>query len=294
MNTITDTLYYFMYIVVELTILFLAISTLVGILLMYIPQEKMNRWMTRKGIFGNIFGAIVGALTPFCACSTVPMTVGFLEMGISFGAVMSFVIASPLLNPIIIGMMATVMGLKVTIVYFFVTFIASIVFGIILEKLGFKKYLKKVRVKGGNTRENVPVQFGQKFKKAFSGAWEDYRSVLAYLLVGVAIGAVIYGYLPQEFIVKIAGPDQFFAIPIASIIGVPLYIRAESAIPIGLSLMDKGMSTGAVMALIIGGAGMAIPEMTMLSSIFKKKLVATMVVVIFLTATIGGYIFNII
>jgi uncharacterized membrane protein YraQ (UPF0718 family) len=111
-------------------------------------------------------------------------------------------------------------------------------------------------------------------------------------LIGVAIGAAIYGYIPQDLVTNLAGPGNPFAIPIAAIIGVPLYIRAETAIPIGLALAQKGMSMGAVMALIIGGAGMAIPEMAMLASIFRKRLVAAMVVVIWTTAVVAGYLFN--
>ena len=113
---------------------------------------------------------------------------------------------------------------------------------------------------------------------------------MGYLLIGVALGAAIYGYMPEDFVLKIAGADNPF---VAAILGVPLYIRAETAIPIGIALMGKGMSIGAVIALIIGGAGMAIPEMSMLASIFKKKLVAMIVVTIFLTAVAGGYLFNI-
>ena len=118
--------------------------------------------------------------------------------------------------------------------------------------------------------------------------------MLLYLLIGVGIGAAIYGYLPQDFVLQVAGPDNLFAVPIAAVIGIPLYIRAETAIPIGVALMGKGMSVGAVIALIIGGAGMAIPEMSMLAGIFKKKLVAAIVIVVFLTAVAGGYIFNMI
>lgn len=113
-------------------------------------------------------------------------------------------------------------------------------------------------------------------------------------MIGVGIGAVIYGYMPQDFVLKFAGPDNPFAIPIAAVVGIPLYIRAETAIPIGVALMQKGMSVGAVIALIIGGAGMAIFEMSMLASIFKRKLVAAIVAVIFLTAVIGGFVFNLI
>ena len=295
MNTFIETVKYFLLITAELTVLFIGISALVALLLMYLPQEKIKDWMSSKGIFGNFIGALFGALTPFCACSTIPMTLGFLEMGIPFGAVTSFITASPLLNPIILAMLLALMGLKTAVVYFIVVFAAAILFGIILEKTGGEKLVKRVRIKGGHLEDDeIPRAFKDKFKKALLNAWGDFYGIIGYLLIGVGIGAVIYGYLPQDLVLRYAGPDNLFAIPIAAIIGIPLYIRAETAIPIGLSLMQKGMSVGAVMALIIGGAGMAIPEMSMLAGIFKTKLVAAIVFVIFLTAVIGGYIFNLI
>lgn len=296
MNTLIETIKYFLFITAELTVLFLGISTIVALALMYLPQEKIKKWMAGKGIFGNIVGAFFGSLTPFCACSTVPLTLGFLDIGVPFGVVMSFVIASPLLNPIIITMMAALMGIKITAIYFLVTFIGAIVFGVLLEKMGGGKLVKRVRIKGGNSYgdETHPEDFKDKLKLAFSKAWEDFRGVLIYLLVGVGVGAVIYGYLPEDFVLKIAGHGNPLAVPMAAIIGVPLYIRAETAIPIGLALMEKGMSTGAVIALIIGGAGMAIPEISMLAGIFKKKLVSAVVLVIFFTAVIGGFVFNIV
>lgn len=296
MNTLTDTIIYFLEITLELTVLFLGISTLVVLLLMYIPQQKIKKWMAGKGILGNIMGAFIGALTPFCACSTIPLTLGFLEAGINFGAIMSFVISSPLLNPIILTMLIALMGWQVCLAYFAIVFIGAIIFGLVIEKAGGEKQVKNVRIKGGAPKENeeIPRPFLKKLKIAFIKAWGDFRSVLIYLLVGVGIGAVIYGYLPQDFVMRVAGPDNPLAIPVAAAIGVPLYIRAETAIPIGLALLQKGMGIGAVVALIIGGAGMAIPEMSMLASIFKKKLVASIIIVIFLTATIGGYIFELI
>ena len=294
MNTLIETVKYFIIIAAELTVLFLGISTVVALVLMYLPQEKIKAWMSNKGILGNFVGAFLGSLTPFCACSTVPMTLGFLENGVPFGATMSFVIVSPLLNPIIIAMLLALMGLKVALIYFVIVFSAAIIFGIILEKSGMSKLVKNVRIKQGNRADDeVPQAFKAKLKLAFMKAWGDFYGILGYLLIGVGIGAIIYGYLPEDFVLKYAGPDNPFAIPIAALIGIPLYIRAETAIPIGLSLMQKGMSVGAVIALIIGGAGMAIPEMSMLAGIFKKKLVASIVIVIFLTAVIGGYIFNI-
>jgi len=167
---------------------------------------------------------------------------------------------------------------------------------VLLEKAGGLNLVKKAYLKGccNQGSEEIPKDLKSKLKLSFLKAWGDFRSVLAYLLIGVGIGAVIYGYLPQNFVLKYAGPDNPFAIPIAAIIGIPLYIRAETAIPIGVALLQKGMNIGAVIALIIGGAGMAIPEMSMLAGIFKKQLVAAIVSVIFLTAVIGGYIFNLI
>lgn len=295
MNTLMSTIKYFFVITAELTVLFLGISTIVALILMYLPQEKIKDWMSTKGILSNFVGALFGALTPFCACSTIPMTLGFLEIGVPFGVTMSFVIASPLLNPIILAMLLALMGLKVAITYFVVVFGAAIIFGIILEKTGMSKFVKNVRIKGGVYADNeVPQAFKSKLKLSFMKAWGDFYGILGYLLVGVGIGAIIYGYLPENLVLKYAGPDNPFAIPIAALIGVPLYIRAETAIPIGLSLLQKGMSVGAVIALIIGGAGMAIPEMSMLAGIFRKNLVASIVVVIFLTAIICGYVFNMI
>jgi len=296
-NTFLKTLQYFFIITAELTLLFIGISAIVALILIYIPQEKLKKWLSHRGVWGNFLGAFVGSLTPFCACSTVPMTLGLLNAGAPFGAIMSFVIASPLLNPIIITMIFALMGIKASLIYFGVTFFTSVIFGFIIEKLGFVKYLKNVRLKkpNSNQKENIASKkLLDNIRTAFITALKDFKSVFGYLLIGVGIGACIYGYLPEDFITKIAGSNNFFAIPVAATIGIPLYIRAETAIPIGLALLKKGMSIGAVIALIIGGAGMAIPEMIMLSSIFKKRLVAVMVIVIWLTAVLGGYFFNLI
>lgn len=297
MNNLVSTIQYFLIITTELTVLFLGISTVVALILTYIPQEKLKQWLSHRGIWGNFLGAVVGSLTPFCACSTIPMTLGMLNAGAPFGPVMSFVIASPLLNPIIISMIWALMGIKACLLYFGVTFVGSVIFGVFLERIGGAQYVKRVRIKSSycNTTPdsaNSPITFSGKLKASFISAWGDFRAVLIYLLVGVAIGAGIYGYVPQDLVVNIAGPDNPFAIPVAASIGIPLYIRAETAIPIGLALLQKGMSMGAVIALIIGGAGMAIPEMAMLASIFRKRLVLAIVVVIWTTAVVGGYLFN--
>jgi hypothetical protein len=287
-------LQFFGLILVELTVLFLGISTAVGLVLQYVSEDRLRRWLSKKGLRGNFLGAALGAVTPFCSCSTIPVTVGLLRAGVPFGATMSFVLASPLLNPIILTMFWALLGWKVCVVYGAVTFLASVVAGAALQGMGLASDVKKVRVSGG-TEEHVTLPtFGKKLHHAFVGAWGDFRGVLLYLIIGVAVGAVIYGYLPSDFIVRIAGPKNPAAIPVAAIIGIPLYVRAETVIPVALALTQKGMSMGAVIALIIGGAGMSIPEMTMLAAIFKPRLVAVFVGVVFVTAVVAGFVFNVI
>jgi uncharacterized membrane protein YraQ (UPF0718 family) len=222
------------------------------------------------------------------------MTVGLLKARVPFGSVISFVIASPILNPIILAMVMALLGWQASVIYAAVTFTAAVVCGLFLEKAGFAEHVKNVQITGGMDDSAQAPTFVGKMERAFSGAWQDFRSVLPYLIVGVAAGAGIYGYVPQEFVIKLAGPQNPVAIPVAALIGIPLYIRAETAIPIGLALAKKGMSIGAVIALIIGGAGMAIPEMSMLAGIFKMRLLAALVSVIFLTAVIAGLMFNLI
>lgn len=296
MNTLLETIRYFILITAELIALFILISAVIEFIFMHISEVKMQKALSGKGIWSNIIAACFGALTPFCACSTIPMTVGLLNAKVPFGATMSFLISSPLLNPVIIGMLGALVGVKAAVTYFVLGFISSVIFGYVLEKAGYgSKYVKMGRVRLHFQTEKTDkkaLPFNEKLKLSFLGAWRTLRPVLLYLLIGVGIGAAIYGYLPDDFVLKIAGPDNKFAVPVAAVIGIPLYIRAETAIPIGIALMGKGMSIGAVIALIIGGAGMAIPEISMLAGIFKTKLVVAIVSVVFLTAVISGYIFN--
>ena len=292
MNSLQTALYFFSFIMVELSLLFIGISTLIGLALAYISDDKLQRWLSHRGALGNVLGALMGGLTPFCACSTIPMTVGLLKARIPFGSIMSFVVASPILNPIVLSMLTALMGIKAGIIYAVVSFGAAVLFGVILEKIGFAKHVKNVIVTGGPEADAQYHGFVDRFKNAFGSALNDFRSVFVYLVIGVMIGAVIKGFIPQDFIVTVAGPQNPAAVPVAAVIGIPLYIRATTAIPIGLALIQKGMSVGAVIALIIGGAGMAIPEMTLLAGIFRPRLVGALVGVIFITAVTAGFLFN--
>lgn len=294
MNSLWVSLQFFGLILAELILLFLGISTLVGLVFEYVSEDTLNRWLSKKGWLGNFLGTSLGAVTPFCSCSTIPMTVGLLRARVPFGTVMSFVLASPLMNPIILAMFLALLGWKACIAYGTVTFIMSMVCGRVLDAIGLARDAKNVRITGGAQQTEKLPTFGKKLRRAFAGAWNDFRGVLIYLVIGVAIGAAIYGYLPGDFVVRVAGPQNPLAIPVAAIIGVPLYVRAETVIPIAVALTQKGMSMGAVIALIIGGAGMSIPEMSLLAGIFKIRLVIVFMAVVFLTAVLAGFVFNLI
>ncbi|TKG92034.1 permease [Puteibacter caeruleilacunae] len=299
-DNLTKTLGNFVFITLELFILFIAITAIIEYIMMHVNQKKLQKLFEGRGLIGNIAAATFGAVTPFCACSTIPMTVGFLNAKVPFGSVMSFLISSPLLNPIIVAMLAATVGVKNAAIYFIFAFSLAVLFGYLLEKFGFAKHVKSVKVSGGHTvNDGIDTRrsysIGKKISLSLKAGWDSLKPILPYLFAGVAVGAAIYGYLPKgDTIAKYAGEGNIFAVPLASIIGIPLYIRAETAIPIAMSLISKGVGMGTAIALIIGGAGMAIPEMSMLAKIFKKKLLISFIGVIFMVAVITGYAFNII
>ncbi len=291
-NTLGETLRYFIVIFIELVVLFIGISFLVGLLKGYISNSYVKRFLDERPGQGNFLGALLGSLTPFCSCSTIPIIVGLLNSGAPFGSAISFLVASPLLNPVILSLFLAMMGWKVTLLYAITCFTLSVMSGFLWERLGMQKYVKHVKISGGEDQSSEHSSFRSRASQAFKEALVLFYDALSYLIIGVAIGSFIYGFIPTEWIANVAGPQRTLAIPVAAIIGIPLYIRVETMVPISVSLLNKGMGIGAVMALIIGGAGASIPEVSLLASIFKPRLVAVFVVTILTVAILSGYIFN--
>ena len=290
---------FFLVIAAELIILFIGISFLVGLIREYVPQEKIKAALkNRKYGVGNVLGAGFGALTPFCSCSTIPLLVGLLDVGIPFGIAYSFLIASPLLNPVIFFLLLALFGIVPTLIYTAIAFFIAVISGILLERAGYAKYVKAVTLEKTaacdchTEDQSASSVHKARFIRSLGFAFTLFRQVVPYLILGAAIGAFIYGFVPDDLIIAVAGPENPLAIPIAAIIGVPMYIRAETIIPISAVLVGKGMGIGAVMALIIGGAGASIPEVTLLASIFEKRLVAAFVVTVLGVAILAGVIFQ--
>jgi hypothetical protein len=294
---------FFKLIFVVLILLFIIISFIVALLQRYISKETIKNVLTKphRGL-QNVFGAGLGALTPFCSCSTIPILVGLFKSGAPFGAIISFLLASPLLNPMIIILLIRFFGLKATAIYFVFTFLFSILIGVVVEKMGMETQIKNVTIQGSGhdeiTYDKIVGSRRKRHAQVARYAAKDtlrlFVKVIPYLILGASIGAFIYGFVPREFIVKYAGSDNLLAVPTAALIGVPMYVRTETMIPIAKALNASGMSIGAIMALVIGGAGASIPEVTLLSTIFKKKMVLVFVVSIFFVASVTGLIFNLV
>jgi len=310
-----ETFSMFAFLAVELTLLFLVISYFVGVLQAYIPPSKIQSILSSKNGKGYLVAAFLGSITPFCSCSTIPFLKGLIRARAGFGAMLVFLFASPLLNPIIIGLFVFTFGWQVAAFYFAIAMSVSVFAGYALEKLGFERFIREeayaepavaggcagsssTSVAGASGRSGAVTGCGaaeqaseNKWLKIWNSTWKDFKKVLPYLLVGVALGSLIYGFMPTEFIARFADESNPFAIPVAAVIGIPLYIKAELVIPLSAALTAKGMSLGAVMALIIGSAGASLTEVILLKSIFKSQMVVAFLVVVLGMAVSAGYIY---
>ncbi|MGM0805981.1 MAG: permease [Bacillota bacterium] len=282
-----DTFQSFLSIALELTILFVVISFVINLLQAYIPYEKVEKYLggKNKGI-GALFALLFAFVTPFCSCSTIPVVVNMLKKKMPFSIVMVFLFSSPVLDPTIITIMGVLLGWKVTILYTIITAVFSVIIGFALEALGFEKSVKNV-VMSGYQEETKKFDV----KVALLETMNLMRSVYPYLLLGAAIGAVIHGLVPTNWIANTFGSDNWWIVPIAAVVGIPLYIRLSSMIPISQVLIAKGMALGPVMALMISSAGASLPEVVLLKSIFKKELVIMFVLSVITMSTISGFIF---
>jgi len=278
----------------ELLILFVLISMLVFVLQDRFPAKRIQALLS--GGRGYFTAAALGAITPFCSCSTLPMLVGMLRANAAFGPVMTFLLTSPLLNPVLVVLLFTVFGGPLTLLYSLGVLTVALVAGWVLSLLRFERFvtlpeLTSCGCSAGASSQEVarPAQWSFDYGRSlFVRAIRETSSFLPHLLFGVLVGAVIHGYVPADFFKSLSSINSWVLIPIAALIGIPLYVRASSMIPLALSLVGKGMSYGSVMALTIGGAGASLPEMIILKRIFQWPLLLAFIGVVFLTACLTG------
>lgn len=283
----------------ELVVLFIVISFIVSWLQRIVSEARIQRVLDRPNKWrGYLYAMLFGAVTPFCSCSTIPVLAGLFSARAPFGPTVTFLMASPILGPIFIVVLWILMGWQLTLAYIVVTALFSMLVGFLWKVFGFQDSVKEVRVKRGNASQEAATveEAGQQsgWKLAISDAWSFFLSMLPYLVIGILLGAAIYGFIPTSFISKYLGSGEFWTIPIAAIVGAPMYIREEVMLPIANVLMGKGMGIGTFVALLIGGAGCSIPEVIMLTKLFKPKLVIAFIVSVLVVAMGSGLILQII
>ncbi|MCA0971683.1 permease [Halobacillus litoralis] len=281
----------FFSIALELTLLFVGVSFAINLLQGFIPYKRMEELLDKSHPLVSAGIAIGFAfVTPFCSCSTIPIVVNLLRNRVRFSIVMIFLFASPVLDLTILTLMTAILGWKVSLTYSIVTIVLSTIIGFSLSALGFRDQLKNVLVENFSYPETKKLNI----RYAFSETWTLMRTVYPFLLIGAGIGSIIHGSIPSEWISTYMGGENWWLVPIAAIIGIPLYIRLATMIPLSQILIAKGMALGPVMALMIASAGASLPEVTLLHSIFKRKLVFAFVTSVLMMSTISGFLFYLI
>ena len=295
--SLADTGRWFLFTTAELVVLFLALSFLVGLLQAWLPPEKVRSMFgQRRLVTGYLVGAVLGAVTPFCSYSTIPVLAALLRSGAPFGPTIAFLFASPLLDPVVLGVLVFLIGVEGAGAYAVLTFSASILIGVLFARLGLEKDVKLFRETTGLDgesagREPEASEKGSIWHRAWADAWAFFVPALPYLLVGTAVGAAIYGLVPTSWVGAVAGPDQPFAIPLAAALGVPMYVNAETFFPISAALLEKGVGVSAVVALVVTSMGVSVPEVVLLGGLFRWRLVAVLVASVFAVAVGGGALF---
>ncbi len=293
----------FAHLFVELTILFFIVSYIVALLNQKLSNDRIKRLLGDRAGRGYFMAALLGSITPFCTCSTIPMLIGLLRARAGFGPTMTFLFASPLVNPIVIVLFAPIFGVWVTIWYVILALMVSIVAGVCLDLFGFERYVKSDMIEdkasscaSANSAPSccgpAAVKEPSLWRKAWDESWSLFFSMMPYMVVAMVIGSLVHGFVPADFFADIAHADNPAAVPVAALIGIPLYVRVTTLLPLVSSFVAKGVSLGAVIALIIGSGGASLPEVIMLKRLFYWPLLLAFLLTVFGMAILGGYGFN--
>jgi hypothetical protein len=289
-----DALNFFIYDTLKIFLLLTTIVYVVAIIRAYFPPEKTKRILSHKREYiGNIMAALLGIVTPFCSCSAVPLFIGFVEAGVPLGVTFSFLISSPMVNEIALIMLWGLFGWKIALIYTSTGVVLAIVSGIVIGKLKMEKYVQDYvwQIKVG-TGEIVQKSFREKLVYARDYTAELLKRIWPYVIIGIALGGIVHGYIPTDLVVKYAGRDNPFAVLIAVLIGIPLYSNAAGMIPVVQALVGKGMAMGTVLAFMMSVTAISFPEAVILKNVLKMRLIYTFFGIVTVGIIIVGYLFN--
>lgn len=292
---LSDALNFFIYDTVKILFLLTMIIFAVTLLRSYFSTEKVREYLSRRNEYtGNVLAALFGIITPFCSCSAIPLFLGFLQARIPLGVTFSYLISAPLNNEIAIAMLLTMFGWKVAVLYIGFGLMVAIVGGIIIGKMGLEKeILIEIKPIEGEIKADVQkIAFKTRLQDAKEYTADILYKIWLYVLIGVGVGAFIHGYVPTEFITSIAGADNPFAVPLATLLGVPMYSNAAGVMPLIEVLTAKGMLMGTALSFMMAITALSLPEAMILKRIMSLKLIG----IFFGTVTLGiigvGYLFN--
>jgi len=289
-----EALNFFIYDTIKIFLLLTSIIFVVAIIRSYFSPERTRRILSSKREYvGNILAALLGTVTPFCSCSAVPLFIGFLESGIPLGVTFSFLISSPMVNEVALIMLWGLFGWKIATIYIGTGLVVAIVSGIIIGRLKMEKHVQDYvcEIKVGAT-EIKEQSFPEKLIYARDYTLGLLKKIWPYVVVGIGLGAFIHGYAPADFLLKYAGRDNPLAVPLAVLIGVPLYSNAAGVIPIVQALMAKGMATGTVLAFMMAVTALSFPEAVILKNVLKTRLLITFFGIVAIAIIFVGYLFN--
>lgn len=294
-SRIAQSLDFFIYDSIKILLLLFVMISVIGFLRTYIPQNKVKKWLSgRKAGMGNLLSSLFGAITPFCSCSSIPIFLGFLEAGIPLGVTFSFLITSPLINEYLVILMLGFFGWKITMLYVLSGILVGVVAGLILGKMGLEKHLVKDLI-SRNNKLRKEIKYNHIKKRivfGFNEALSIVKKLWVWILVGVGIGALIHNYIPQETIQSVIGKGGIFTVPIATLLGVPLYGSCAAIVPIAVVLFQKGVPLGTALAFMMATAALSLPEAVILRRAMKLPLIATFFGVVALAIIFTGYLFN--
>lgn len=302
-SRLAEALHFFIYDTTKILILLFIVIFLMGIVNSYFPVNKVRNYLSRNKLFGfeYLMASLFGVVTPFCSCSSVPLFIGFVRGGIPLGVTFAFLITSPLVNEVAIGLFIGLFGIKVTAVYLISGIILGTVSGIILQKLKLERYLtpwvKEVLDKAEREQEkmeNEKVQLMQRLPLIWREVLSILKGVIPYVVVGIAIGALMHGYIPSGFFEAYMSKENIWAVPLATVLAIPMYSNASGILPIVQVLVAKGIPIGTAMAFMMGVVGLSLPEAMLLKKVMTFKLIAIFFAVVAICIIISGYLFNMI
>lgn len=294
-SRLADALQFFIYDTIKIFLLLSVIIFVVSIIRSYFPPERTKRILSHKKEFiGNILAALLGIVTPFCSCSAVPLFIGFIESGVPLGVTFSFLISSPMVNEVAVVLLWGLFGWKIAAIYMGTGLVVAILSGLIIGRLKLEKWVEEYvyQIKTGQGQEVFSQPFRERLGYAKWNTADILKRVWLFVILAIGIGGFIHGYVPEDFLVRYAGNGNPFAVPMAVALGVPLYSNAAGVIPIVYALMEKGLSTGTVLAFMMAVTALSLPEMIILRKVLKIQLLAVFAGIMTVTITAVGYLFN--